>query len=354
MKKYLNFKNISKLVRILLIVILVGVLIIGVLFSNEGILNNLLEFILHSAIYGSALWYGNSFLSNRLKKIFPWNKNPLKILIISVSSTIIYSAAIVVLLHFLISVIVYDSTFETYKVPVQFVLVLLMITFIISITLHSISFFKEWKNAVIREAELKRSVLELEYESLKSQVNPHFLFNSLNALTSLVGNNDDAVYFIKNLSDVYRYLLEQKDKETVSLSTEIKFVESYIYLHKIRFGDNLNTNININDNKFMLVPFSLQMLIENAIKHNIVSEEEPLYINIYSSEDYLIVENNFQKKNIINNSTKIGLENIKKRYSYLTNKGLKIEKTNEKFTVKIPLLEMKDYNFKTPERKTSS
>ena len=273
---------------------------------------------------------------------------------VSVLATIIYSAAIIVLLHFLISIIVYGSTIETYKVPVQFVLILLMITFIISLTLHSISFFKEWENAIIREEELKRNVLELEYESLKSQVNPHFLFNSLNALTSLVGNNDDAVYFIKNLSDVYRYLLEQKDKETVNLSTEIKFVESYIYLHKIRFGDNLNANININDNKFMIVPLSLQMLIENAVKHNIVSEEEPLYINIYNSEDYLIVENNFQKKNIINNSTKIGLENIKKRYSYLTNRELKIEKTNEKFIVKIPLLEIKDYNFKTAEKQTSS
>ena len=341
MNNYFIKKNISKIIKHLLIILLIG-FAFSWFFSKsiDGILKNISMSLFFTLAYGLSLWLGNGYLAGVLDEILPWRKNPLKRLIISTITTIFYSTIIIVLINFLFNVFYFGQSIEDYKIPINFVFIVLIVTFVISLVMHSISFFKEWKNAILREEKLKLNVLELEYASLKNQLSPHFLFNSLNALTSLVANNDDAVKFIKNLSDVYRYLLEHKDNEIINLSTEIEFVKSYIYLHKIRFGDNLKANINIENYKYKVVPLSIQLLIENAIKHNIVSEDEPLFIEIYNTKDYIVVENNLHLKNMINNSSKIGLENIKKRYNHLTEKKVIIEKSNEKFIVKIPLLEI--------------
>ena len=312
-------------------------------FSNfENIKNNFLLSIIFSLAYGLPLAFGNGYIAKLFSKLMPWYKNPLKGLVFRILTSFVYSAIITVLVNFLLSVGFYGATFSTYTISFKFVMIMMIVTFAITFSLYSIGFFKEWKKAILREEELKRNVLELEYASLKNQVNPHFLFNSLNVLTSLVGDNDDAVKYIKKLSDVYRYLLENKDKQTVKLSTELKFAEAYIYLHKIRFGENLKSNINISNKNFTIVPLSLQMLIENAIKHNIISEDEVLHINISNTKDYIVVENNLQIKNEKEQSLHIGLENIKKRYSYLTNKEVVIEKNKNNFVVKLPLLAFGD------------
>ncbi len=312
-------------------------------FSNfENIKNNFLLSIIFSLAYGLPLAFGNGYIAKLFSKLMPWHKNPLKGLVFRILTSFVYSAIITVLVNFLLSVGFYGATFSTYTISFKFVMIMMIVTFAITFSLYSIGFFKEWKKAILREEELKRNVLELEYASLKNQVNPHFLFNSLNVLTSLVGDNDDAVKYIKKLSDVYRYLLENKDKQTVKLSTELKFAEAYIYLHKIRFGENLKSNINISNKNFTIVPLSLQMLIENAIKHNIISEDEVLHINISNTKDYIVVENNLQIKNEKEQSLHIGLENIKKRYSYLTNKEVVIEKNKNNFVVKLPLLAFGD------------
>ncbi len=337
MNKYFTKKSVLKIIKHLLIIALIGFFIFWLLIPDTiGVFKNFILTIFFTLAYGLSLWVGNGYLANILSKIFPWDKNPVKRLIISVITTIIYSLSIIILLNFLSFIFIFKQDIDNYQIPYNFVFIILVITFTISLIIHSISFLEEWKEAILREEKLKLNVLELEYASLKNQLSPHFLFNSLNALTSLVADNDDAVNFVKNLSDVYRYLLDNKDKKTVRLSTEIEFVKSYIYLHKIRFGNNLKANINIKDYNVNVIPLSLQMLIENAIKHNIVSEEDPLNIEIYSKEDYLIVENNLQIKTIINKSSKIGIENIKKRYKHLTNKEVVIEKSNKKFIVRIP------------------
>ncbi len=306
----------------------------------KTIKNHIFLSILSSLAYGLPLAFGNAYIAKYLSKTIPWHKSPVKGLIIRLLVSFTYSAVITVIINFLLSIGFYEATLSTYTISLKFVLLIMIITFIVTFSLYSIGFFKEWKKAIIREEELKRNILELEYASLKNQVNPHFLFNSLNVLTSLVGKNDDAVKYIKKLSDVYRYLLENKDKQTVSLETELKFTEAYIYLHKIRFGENLKSKINVSDKNFSIVPLSLQMLIENAIKHNIISEDEPLSIDISSSDKYIIVKNNLQVKNTREISLNIGLENIKKRYSYLTDKEIVIKKNNDSFVVKLPLLKI--------------
>ena len=157
-------------------------------------------------------------------------------------------------------------------------------------------------------------------------------------------DQDLAAKFIKNLSDVYRYVLEQKDKEVVDLTSEMEFVENFVFLQKIRFGENLKVQWNTNNgNAAFVAPLSVQMLVENAIKHNTISEEEPLSIHLYLNENnHLVVENNLQPKNIVKkDSSRLGLDNIKARYTYLTNRPVEVDNLDNSFRVKLPVLEFK-------------
>jgi LytS/YehU family sensor histidine kinase len=226
---------------------------------------------------------------------------------------------------------------------------------IIALIMFTNQFFYSWRDAVKGEEALKREKLALQYESLKNQVNPHFLFNSLNTLSGLIGKDDEkATLFVKQLSDIYRYVLEQKDRELVSLDTEMTFVKNYISLMKIRFGDNLRVVIKIKEEGAKkVIPLSVQMLIENAIKHNIVSMEKPLSIFIFTDEqERLVVKNNIQKKSSImrdedDSREKHGLENIRSRYEYLKQGSFEVngyggadfpEGQDGEFIVKLPLI----------------
>lgn len=179
------------------------------------------------------------------------------------------------------------------------------------------------------------------YEGLKQQLNPHFLFNSLTSLNSLISTDPvTANKFLDNLSKTYRYILKSRDSETVPLKDEIKFAESYVKLQQTRFEKGFTVNMKIDEEYFhrMIVPVTLQNLIENAIKHNIIDADEPLVVDIYASEDYLFVKNNLQKKNFVETSNKQGLANLQSLYHYLSNRPLEISEDGNYFTVKIPLL----------------
>jgi LytS/YehU family sensor histidine kinase len=200
-------------------------------------------------------------------------------------------------------------------------------------------FFKNWKEAAVQQEKLKREQLALQYETLKSQVNPHFLFNNLNSLTSLISSNPGkAIDFVKKLSEVYRYVLDQKDQELVRLETEMEFVNSYIFLQKIRFGENLEVQIGKFPKNVLVIPLSIQMLVENAIRHNEISDRNPLKIHINSDDKpYLTIENRLQKKSG-SEGTGLGLQNIVDRYAFFSEKKVIISEGQEKFAVSIPLL----------------
>lgn len=189
---------------------------------------------------------------------------------------------------------------------------------------------------------LQRENIKSQFEVLKNQVNPHFLFNSLNVLSSLIYiDKDAAAKFVRQLSKVYRYVLEYKDKETVSLQNELDFLESYIFLLKTRFDKNLviSTNIPPKFNQKRIVPMALQLLLENAIKHNVISKKKPLMIDIsVDKNDYLVISNNLQRKSSVEMSSNIGIKSINKRYEYITDDKVIINKTEEDFTVKLPLV----------------
>jgi LytS/YehU family sensor histidine kinase len=218
----------------------------------------------------------------------------------------------------------------------------LIVTFLLSLFFHGREFLLQWKQSAVDAERYQKESVAATYESLKSQVNPHFLFNSLNVLTSLVYKDQDkAALFIKKMSEVYRYVLDTRDKEVVDLSEELAFTDSYIHLQQIRFGDNLRINNQISNKQGKVVPLAIQMLIENAIKHNEVSGEHPLEIRLAQTNGYISVTNTVQLKSApLESHSGVGLENIRKRYEFLSVNKVIVEEGDGKFEVKIPLLQM--------------
>jgi LytS/YehU family sensor histidine kinase len=201
---------------------------------------------------------------------------------------------------------------------------------------------KELTKANTQLLKLQKENLQSQFDVLKQQVNPHFLFNSLNVLTSLIRLEPElAEKFTEHLAKVYRYVLENKDNELVSLSTEISFLNAYIFLINIRFMDKIVVNIQIPDSKMktLIIPLAMQLLIENAIKHNAMSKKSPLVIDIFIDDtNYLKVMNNLQEREAHMTSTGVGLKNIQNRYRLLNNTIPVFEKTDTHFIASIPLV----------------
>jgi len=210
--------------------------------------------------------------------------------------------------------------------------------------LNAIVFFmNRLKKAQLEAEQLKKQNIEARFEALRNQINPHFLFNCFNVLSTLVHKDADASStFIAQLSNVYRYLLNNQANKIVPLKEELVFLDSYTYLLRTRFNENLLIENRISDSPemIMVAPASLQMLIENAIKHNVASRKQPLKIMLEKQEDYIVVSNTLQKKETETESTKIGLGNIVNRYKLLSDLPVIIERTQTHFIVKIPVLQM--------------
>jgi two-component system, LytTR family, sensor kinase len=202
--------------------------------------------------------------------------------------------------------------------------------------------FNRWKKTLLEAEALKRENIEAQYETLKNQLDPHFLFNNLNTLTAIVEENPkQAVDFIQNLSHVYRYVLQNRDKTMVTLAEELKLAKAYIFLLKNRYETNLSIEIDI-PNVILtkeIPPMSLQLLLENVVKHNIIDNKHPLSIKLFFDEKqgYLVVQNSLHKKNIKEESTKIGLQNINNRLRLMNQNELIIVENTQDFSVSIPL-----------------
>ena len=228
----------------------------------------------------------------------------------------------------------YDVSVKAFIVTV----ISLVIFFFNNTTLIS----NNWIRAIEKNEELKRENLLAKYEALKNQVNPHFLFNSLNTLSGMVEQKPElATGFIKKLSDIYRYVLEQTDKELVSVKEEMKFVEDYIFLSKMRFGNGLVFKSSLmNSQNLRVVPLGIQMLVENAIKHNIISDDMPLKIELDVEDGFIVMKNNIQKKKtVISANEPLGLENLRKRYEYLSDSAMVVITSGNEFIAKLPVIE---------------
>jgi len=208
---------------------------------------------------------------------------------------------------------------------------------------ESLYYYGEWENEVLHKEQLQKENIRAQYEILKNQINPHFLFNCFNTLSELAHEDKNlTIRFVHQLSQVYRFVLENKDEEVVGLKNELEVLESYIFLLKIRFGDNLHVSMENIDRfgRYGIVPLTLQILMENALKHNVVSKAHPLTIEIAVSEDdKLVFKNNLQRKSSVQ-TTHIGLQNIIKRYRAVANRTVDIMETSSEFVVKVPLIQV--------------
>ncbi len=190
-----------------------------------------------------------------------------------------------------------------------------------------------------REATLKREKIESQFEALKSQINPHFLFNSFNTLITIIEENPQmAVEFVEKLSDFYRSILQYREMEVISLKEEVELVKNYAFLLQKRFGNSLALHVQNIDEQAYIAPLTLQILVENAVKHNIISKSRPLDIELNVSDGYLTVSNNLQKKMALEVSTGFGLQSIVNRYALLIDKAVLIEEGETHFTVSIPII----------------
>jgi hypothetical protein len=226
----------------------------------------------------------------------------------------------------------------------QMYFVSLLLTLVISLFFHAFYFYKALQEKKVKEQKVIAGTASAKFESLKNQIDPHFLFNSLNVLTSLIEENpENAQKFTTSLSKIYRYVLEQKDKELVSVEEELAFAKTYVNLLKMRFENSVFYEVpeTLSNPEAKVVPLSLQLLLENVIKHNTVSETKPLRIRIYEEGNCLIVENNYQKKEVLQNRQGVGLENIINRYNIVTNRKVVIEQNEKIFRVKLPVLTQK-------------
>jgi len=318
---------------------------LGICIIFKIVFFRLNEFFDYDLVYISGIvffiWQGNLLIDSRLNTKYDWVENPKKRLIIQSGLNSIFT--LISLFIFMYTIhqlrfgdekIINPKMAEIFKPAVFFTFAVLAIHI-------SFQFFRALKESLIQVEKYKTQTANAQLQNLKNQISPHFLFNNLSVLTSLVYSSDKkAINFINELSKVYRYVLENKNTELVTLDKEVDFLNHYIYLLSIRFEDNILFNVNINDEKkaLYLPQMCLQILIENTIQHNESSKSKVLIVNIYSKNNLLVIENNIQKRRDSIESSGTGLKNIQSRYSFFTDEKVEVFNDDKQFKVTLPLL----------------
>ncbi|HEX2962727.1 MAG TPA: histidine kinase [Ignavibacteriales bacterium] len=291
------------------------------------------------------VWEGNLKINDRIGKHYDWYTQPRKRLLYQIIFNTVYTVFVI-----LGAILLYTKIMDyPLQKAMPFIRLTMLIGVIIFLLIDAIyigsHFFRQWEKSRFESEELKRQNLQSQFDALKNQVNPHFLFNSLNTLATLISEDQKlAEEFVQRIASVYRYVLQNKDKELIELEEELNFIKAFLFLQSVRFGENLTVELKVpaNFTRYYIAPLTLQMLVENAIKHNIISSEKPLEIHIcVDDNNMLVVSNNLQKKKNSGTSTGIGLVNIQQRYDLLVKKNIEILNDDSHFTVKIPLIKEK-------------
>ena len=304
----------------------------------------------YTMLYSLSLYYANAAIFIYLDKIFKTDRFIPKRIVIGFIASFLVSIIVIFLLRIFEDVLVEGSSFSAFlnNEEMSNYLVAIIVTFFVTLAFHAFYFYKAYTENKVKEQKVIAGTASAQFESLKNQIDPHFLFNSLNVLSSLIEENpDNAQKFTTSLSKIYRYVLEQKDKELVPVEEELAFAKTYMNLLKMRFENCITYELPTDEDwiasflsmaEAKVVPLSLQLLLENTIKHNVVSETKPLHIKIYFENNYLIVENNLQKKEILQERKGVGLQNIVNRYALISERKVLVEETQTEFKVKIPIL----------------
>lgn len=285
------------------------------------------------------MWESLRFVHRLLNKAYPFEVNLVKRMLIQISCGVGIGLTVRFVVYF------FGEPALPFKLDSLFLAATWAIYMIVptAINLGFISsyFIDRWKDSLVLAERLEKEKSQVQFDNLKNQLNPHFLFNALTSLNSLIFEDQKlASQFLQQLSKIYRYVLLNKDKNFVALQTELDFIQHYISLLETRFKDAIHFKIDIRDaaRNQAIVPVTLQILIENALKHNVVDKAKPLTIEITSIGDYLVVSNNLQQRKRVETSNKLGLENLRSLYSFLSDKPVLIEPTADRFYVKVPLI----------------
>ncbi|CAN5622064.1 hypothetical protein BH11BAC2_BH11BAC2_14520 [soil metagenome] len=293
-------------------------------------------------IQTTIVWYVNRLVLIRLRQRFPTiRKTGARVWRQFIVSTIL-SVLISIIMSYYIDIREVWGQHLDWRDYIYNILVILIFVYLASGIYEITFYFGEWQRSVTEAEELKKANLQSQFDSLKSQVNPHFLFNSLNTLSSLIEEQpDQAVKFVNQLSIVYRYLLQSNEKELITLKEELDFLHAYFFLLKTRFAEGIILKIDIPDTylNFLIPPLTLQILMENAVKHNVVAVSKPLFVALkVAGDNRLLFSNNYQKKTVHVVSNGMGLANIAAKYKLMNQPGIHIDETPQYFSISLPLL----------------
>jgi two-component system LytT family sensor kinase len=338
--------NIYKDLRVavsIVIVISIVVLIIHYFLNGSLDWSSYKYNLFYNIYYGIPLSLFNVWLFDYLDRLAPWEKQPYKRAIAGVTCSILVTMLSLITLNFILWTLIEGKEISVLWIKENrtFYLIALIITMIVTATLHAIGFFKEVQKEKTVSAKLRQEKLATELSALRAHVDPHFLFNSFNVLSGLIEEDKEkAQDFLTGLSRIYRYILEQRNEDTSTVEDELAFAKQYLHLQKMRFEDSLQLTTDISEDTLgkKIPSLSLQLLLENALKHNGFDEQDPLDIKIIEEEDTLVVTNNKKERENIGVSNGLGLQNIRDRYALLSAKKLVVKDTEHSFTVKLPLI----------------
>ncbi|MGS0747939.1 2TM domain-containing protein [Halpernia sp. GG3] len=331
-------------------------------FTNDKTFHNFLISFLVSFLYSFVFVMGNYYTNCYLNSKYSWIDNTRTRIVLGIISTLFVNVFLVFVCNYLNLIVLQKNNPDNFFKGEMGMFNWIIINFalLVSAIMHAKGFMDEWKKSSKKEVVEQKLIAKsanAQFETLKNQLDPHFLFNSLNVLSALIDENpEQAQKFTASMSKIYRYILEQKDKELVSVEEEIEFAKTYTALLKTRFEDSVTFEFNVNESvqKAFVVPLSLQLLLENCIKHNFATSSKPLHIKISSEDGNLLIENNLQFRENIKESSGIGLSNIVQRYALLTKKNVFIEKSSDYFKVKIPILTQKTQKMNTKNASESN
>ncbi|MDT0621969.1 2TM domain-containing protein [Croceitalea vernalis] len=335
-----------KVVKIsLLITVFVAILSIFIFGNNDYSLESISRNLIIAFVFSFGLTLVNSYYYDGMNLRYSWEKDPKKRLWFGAIGSLVLTLITFGLLRFLVYYYFTGSSFyefvEREKNETGSYVIALIITLIASLFTHAFYFYRTLQKREVKEQKIIAGTASARFDALKNQLDPHFLFNSLNVLTSLIEEDPhQAQKFTTSLSKVYRYVLEQKNKDLVTVDEELNFARTYVRLLKMRFEDSIVFDIPEQSSQpdAKIIPLSLQLLLENAVKHNVVTSSRPLHIKVFESNGNLVVENNLQEKQVVKKSSGVGLQNIRQRYDILTDKLVFINKTKSDFSVSLPML----------------
>lgn len=329
----------------LIITLFVALLSIVIFGDGNYSLENVTRQLIICFIFSFGLTAVNSYYYDGMEIRYKWETDPKKRLWLGAIGSFVLTIITFGIIRFFLYYYDTGSTFGAFLIrekeqPGAYIFAV-TITLISSLFLHAFYFYRALQKREVKEQKIIAGTASARFDALKNQLDPHFLFNSLNVLTSLIEEDPyQAQKFTTSLSKVYRYVLEQKNKDLVTVDEELNFARTYVRLLKMRFEDSIIFAIpeQAADPEAKIVPLSLQLLLENAVKHNVVTSSRPLHIKVYEKEGNLVVENNLQEKQVVKKSSGVGLQNIKQRYGILTDRQVQIVKAKSTFSVSLPML----------------